>query len=406
MTNITRRAALKLGVTGLFGSVSGIFGHRAVASLPTGDDGIQRSERQKLADIASSFMDKFDVPGLSVAIARHGRIVYREPFGFADRDRGEKLSSDHLFRIASVSKTLTAVAIFTLVQSSQLRLHDRAFGTAEDFKERDSLYRRPILGTDYGTTPYRQYIEKITVDDLLMHTSGGWEKGSFDPMFCKYEKKKERKKEIKDIVDWTINYRPLDYPPGEHWAYSNFGYCILGRIIEAKTNLAYEEYVRRAVLEPSGIKDMRIGCSKREERVPDEVVYYGQNGEDPYDIRLERMDSNGGWIATPTDLVRFAVNVFSDKHQILDTDSIDLMTEPCPVNAAYARGWGIGKDGSWNHSGSLPGTSAVIAWTPPKHGGLCWAAIANTRRPPEETTNRALSDMAGNMAQQVNDWKV
>jgi hypothetical protein len=114
MTNITRRAALKLGVTGLFGSVSGIFGHRAVASLPTGDDGIQRSERQKLADIASSFMDKFDVPGLSVAIARHGRIVYREPFGFADRDRGEKLSSDHLFRIASVSKTLTAVAISRL----------------------------------------------------------------------------------------------------------------------------------------------------------------------------------------------------------------------------------------------------------------------------------------------------
>ena len=125
MATMTRRTALKLGVTGLLGSLSGTFNHRALACLLTDDDGIQRSERQKMADIASSFVDKFDVPGLSVAIARKGRIVYREAFGFADRDRGEKLSSDYLFRIASVSKTLTAVAIFTLVQSGQLHLDDR-----------------------------------------------------------------------------------------------------------------------------------------------------------------------------------------------------------------------------------------------------------------------------------------
>jgi D-alanyl-D-alanine carboxypeptidase len=121
------------------------------------------------------------------------------------------------------------------------------------------------------------------------------------------------------------------------------GYSILGRIIEAKTDLDYEEYLRTAVLEllePSGTKNMRIGRSKREQRVPTEVVYYGQNGEDPYDIRLERMDSNGGWIATPTDLVCFAVNVggFDNAQQILNPDTIKLMTAPCAVNKADAGG--------------------------------------------------------------------
>lgn len=391
MAIMTRRTALKLGVTGLLGSLSSTFGYRALACLVTDDDGIQQGERQKMADIASSFMDKFDVPGLSVAIARNGRIVYREPFGFADRDREEKLSSDQLFRIASVSKTLTAVAIFTLVQSGQFRLDDHVFGVGN------------LLGTKYGTLPYRKYVEEITIDHLLTHSCGGWEKGSFDPMFCKYGLEKK-----KDIIDWTIDNRPLDYQPGTHWAYSNFGYSILGRIIEATTHLDYEKYLYTAVLKPSGIEDMSIGRSKREQRVRSEVVYYGQNGEDPYDIRLERMDSNGGWIATPTDLVCFAVNVggYQNAQQILNSDTINLMMTPSAVNKADAKGWGISANGNWTHTGSLPGTSAVIVRTPPEHGGLCWAAIANTRRPPEETMNRALSKVVGDMAQQVRGWKV
>ena len=142
---------------------------------------------------------------------------------------------------------------------------------------------------------------------------------------------------------------------------------------------------------------MRIGRSKRAQRLPNEVVYYGQNGEDPDDIRLERMDSNGGWIATPTDLVRFAVNVggFENAQQILNPCTIKLMTKPSAVNKADARGWGISDDGSWTHNGSLPGTSAVIKRI---RSGFCWAAIANTRRPPEEAMNRALSNMVRDMA--------
>src|SRR5690606_271118 len=114
---------------------------------------------------------------------------------------------------------------------------------------------------------------------------------------------------------------PLDFDPGTKYAYSNYGYCLLGRVIEKLTGQAYDEYVRREILAPLGIQRMRLGKTRSDGRGPDEVKYYdsrtgtsvfaedlGKPVPQPYGAwYLEAMDAHGGWLASAVDLARFSV---------------------------------------------------------------------------------------------------
>jgi len=111
--------------------------------------------------VVEAFRTAYSVPGLSIAVAFRGRVVYEEAFGMADPQRGEPATPAHRFRIASVSKPVTACAIMDLVERGLLRLEDRVFG------------RGAVLGTDYGRAPYGANLEQITIEHLLTHTSGG-----------------------------------------------------------------------------------------------------------------------------------------------------------------------------------------------------------------------------------------
>lgn len=82
--------------------------------------------------------------------------------------------------------------------------------------------------------------------------------------------------------------------PGQNWAYSNFGYCVLGRVIEKITSKPYDEYVQQSVLNPCGITTMQLAGNTQADRRADEVVYYGQGEQDPYGMPVTRMDAFGG----------------------------------------------------------------------------------------------------------------
>ena len=162
------------------------------------------------------------------------------------------------------------------------------------------------------------------------------------------------------------------------YLHSNFGYCVLGRVIEKLTAKTYEEAVQERILRPCGISSMRIGGNTLAERAEREVVYYDQDGEDPYRMNVRRMDSHGGWLATPTDLVRFLVRVdgFPTKPDILKPDTLQTMTTASAASPGYAKGWCVNKYHNWWHMGSLPGTITVMVRT---SGQFCWAALTNTR---------------------------
>jgi hypothetical protein len=98
--------------------------------------------------LASDFMRKHNVPALSMTIAKNGQIVEQQAFGVTDLETRQKLTPSNLFRIASISKSITSVAVFTLIEQGKLHLNDKIFGA------------HGILGTDFGGPPYRPYIER------------------------------------------------------------------------------------------------------------------------------------------------------------------------------------------------------------------------------------------------------
>jgi len=335
--------------------------------------------------VVGAFMTAHGVPGLSLAIARNGEMAYAKGYGFADRSSGEKVKPSSLFRIASVSKPITSVALFTLIEQGRLNLGDFVFGPGG------------VLRNDYGRTPYRRYVEQIRLHHLMTHTCGGWQNDGTDPMF------QDPRLDQRELITWTVANRPLTHAPGEQYAYSNFGYCVLGRVIEKVTGQPYADYVNENVLKRCGISGMRIGGNTLVDRVSGEVVYYGADGQDPYDMNVSRMDSHGGWLAAATHLVRFATHVdgLSSRRDILRLDSIRQMTTPTPANSHYAKGWAVNNAPIWWHNGSLPGTTSVMLRTA---SGFCWAALANYREI-SVNTGDALDKMMWDLVGQVKGWQ-
>ena len=352
-------------------------------------------ERGEIGRLAAAFKRSFSVPSLSIAISRNGQFVFDQGFGFNQgfrfgnvKDMGPTDMSS-LFRIADVTMPITSVAIFTLMEQGKLNLTDKVFGASG------------ILGTTYGKSPYGQYVTGITVDNLLTHTCGGWAADANDPMY------KNNSWDQARLIGWTLENMALSNPPGERWAFSNFGYCLLGRIIEKVTGQPYAEYVQSAVLAPCGTDVMRIAGNTLKQRAPNEVVYFGQYNEDPYKMNVARMDANGGWLATPSALVQFLNHVGGSGQipSILKAETIQIMTTPSPAfpstsAAKYARGWMVGSGNMW-HNGSFPGSTTLMVRTA---SGMCWAALTNTRTEPHDEIDNALDAMMWNIVHSVSQW--
>jgi D-alanyl-D-alanine carboxypeptidase len=311
-------------------------------------------------DSVISFMKKYNVPGLSLAISKNDKLIYVKAYGYADVATGEKVTTQSLFRIGSISKPFTSVAIMKLIQEGKLSINSKVFGDSG------------VLKNDFGNLPYGPDITSITINELLHHTCGGWTNDKDDPMFMHPSFNSSQ------LLSWTLNNQPLKNHPDSVEAYSNFGYFVLGRVIEKITGQPYADYVKNNIMQPIRIKDMQIGKNSTSSRIPNEVVYYGQ-WDDPYSFNLSRMDANGGWIASATDLIRLVMMVNRDipKRDILDSPTINLMFKASKANPKYACGWAYyGDYYSWGHNGGIPGSASDMEHT---KNGFTWAILLNTR---------------------------
>jgi CubicO group peptidase (beta-lactamase class C family) len=339
------------------------------------------------AQYTGAFQRQYRVPAMSIAVSKNGRFVYDHAGGMADRQHMTQAQQGTLFRIADLSKPITSVTVFSLIEAGKVSLTDKIFGSG-------------ILGTKYGKPPYKQYVAEITVDHLLTHTAGGWAADNNDPMMH------NDGWSVAKLIASTIENVPLANAPGTQWAYSNFGYCLLGRVIEQVTGEPYESYVQANILAPCGITGMQIARNSERDRAANEVVYIGQYSEDPYKININRMDSCDGWIASSTQLVQFLNHVAGAPHipALLKPDTVRAMTTPAPAypqgDARYARGWMVSSNGagSWWHSGSLPGSTSLMVHNP---DGSCSAALCNTRPQPHQEMDSALYEMMRNLTQNV-----
>lgn len=348
-------------------------------------DEVALQERRLINDLITSFMNINAIPALSLAFFRNNQLLYSAAFGTADRKLFVPALPTTRFRIASNSKAYTAAAIFTLLEAGRLRLDDHVFSDGGVLQ----------LYTDRSTS---DVVKRVKIYHLLTHTSGGWSNESNDPMFSFPDLDQDK------LIRHAVRTDPLTHDPGEHYAYSNFGYCLLGRIIERVSNMSYPDYVKKSVLDPSGIKDMQLASDKR---APGEAVYYASPGDaDPYSFPISRMDSHGGWIATAEDQARFLAKLFSPQDQgtsrgIISLESLRIMTSGTSANPSYACGLAVNKYGNNWHFGSLPGTTSLMVHT---HRGLSWGAVLNTRRNHSKLEND-LDDLMWKIARSNASWQ-
>jgi CubicO group peptidase (beta-lactamase class C family) len=325
----------------------------------------------------NGFARQFRVPATSIAISKNGHFVFDHAGGMADPKSVIQVEQGSLFRIADASKPITAVTILSLMEAGKLRLTDTVFGPSG------------ILGMKYAKPTYSPFVMQVTVDQLLTHTAGGWGAGANDPMFHNNGWDQDK------LIVSTLSTMPLPGPPGSQWVYSNFGYFVLGRVIEQITGQPYDSYVQSQILAPCGITGMQIGKNSERARAAQEVVYVGQYSEDPYKINVSRMDASGGWIASSTQMVQFLNHVAGAPGipALLKPETLRIMTTPAAASPAgesrYARGWMVSGngEGSWWHSGSLPGSTSLVLRTP---DGTCAAALCNTRSEPYPEMDSAL----------------
>jgi CubicO group peptidase (beta-lactamase class C family) len=328
-----------------------------------------------------TFMHRWNLVGASVAVAKDGRLVYARGFGFADKDNDISAQPYNRFRIASVSKLVTAVAIMKLNEEGILSVYDTVFGPGGILN--DSIYCKPKDKRAFN----------ITIAHLLSH-EGGWTTRWGDQMFMPWvvaqNMNVQPPVDTKTIVQFALN-KNLHFTPGKGRAYSNLGYAILGLVVEKVTGMKYDDYCRKEVLEPLGIYDMKLAKNLISEKAPYEVTYYEPGDAIPkpsiYDKDkmvpasyggndIEALGGAGAWIATAPDLMRLllAVDGFQTKKDILSDESIDFMTDT--KNGYAPVGWkGTIYNGIWWRTGSFPGTACMIKRQP---DGVAWVVLLNT----------------------------
>jgi N-acyl-D-amino-acid deacylase len=217
---------------------------------------------------------------------------------------------------------------------------------------------------------------------------------------------------------------PLDFNPGEKMAYSNFGFIILGRVIERVSGMPYEQFVRTRVLQPVGANRTRQGKSPMVNALPGEVKYYMPGATLNYPLvqsvfpgggvvplnyggyYLEAGDASGAWVSSTVDLLRFVNGVDGrpSPPDILSSQSVDQMTgsgvTDCGGVCYYAVGWWvrpIQNGTTWWHGGDLPGTKAFLVRS---YYNVSWVMLFNTSAPNSLTNSvdAALWDAFGKIS--------
>lgn len=330
-----------------------------------------------------TFMQARGVTAGQLAVTYKGRLVLARGYSTSSALTVQPTS---LFRVASLSKSITAAAIVKLVQDGKLSLSTPVGNII------------PITPPTGQTRDARW--SAVTIKRLLQHL-GGWDRDiSGDPEWedAVISKALGVPMELHpaDVIKYQAG-RKLDFNPGTKYAYSNFGYTLAGRVIEKVSGLSYPTYVQQKLLTPLGITRMAQGYSiaKHAGEVPYDSQYSGPTVLDmsgtkvpaPYGTFSMRIqDANGGWIASAPDIVRWA-RMFDKSSSVLNTASLNsIWAKPeIGVNSDgwyYGLGWqvrpvttgGTGRN-TW-HTGSMPGTFTIVVRT---YNGMSWAALFNRR---------------------------
>jgi D-alanyl-D-alanine carboxypeptidase len=313
----------------------------------------------------------------SIAVMRDGELEHAEAFG--DRVPGDSAEAEDRFRLASISKTITAITALQLVEAGTLDF-DAPIGS--------------LLASDLGVGAPAAGVAALTVRQLLTHRSGF---AQYEDLFFRNEVGSCREAAVVGLT------QSLQGTPGGRFQYSNLNFCLLGIAIEVLTGERYENVVRREVLDPLGVDGMRLADTF------DVGVGDVEHRSDEGRNYMEVLRAAGAWIAAPADIVTIlnSIDLATPGTKLLDAATLDEMqtitvdppslvedqgageqnstgaASTTTLPAVPTSGYGMGlmifdaEDGvalSFGHTGTLESTHAMFARRP---DGLTWAVTVS-----------------------------
>jgi CubicO group peptidase (beta-lactamase class C family) len=287
-----------------------------------------------------------DQPGGAVIFTRAGKTIFRKAYGLADRERDIVLTPDMPFRIGSITKQLTAVGIFLLVDEGKVALDADIATYLPDY---------PLHG------------RRITVLNLLTHSSGirSYTDNLVDPSALTVEKS------VRELIDEFKDELPY-FEPGESIRYSNSNFVLLGAIIEKISGMAYADFMAKRVFEPLGMESTAFEGHERNGRK--RVEGYQRGRSKPFEkalpINMTQAYAAGALISTVDDLARWGGAI--DQRRLLSAESWKQMFRPFVLNdgevTRTCAGWFVERLAFerevYGHGGGINGFASFVYWVP------------------------------------------
>ena len=320
------------------------------------------------ADAVASLRDLIDTKvsaerfAEAVLVAKHSQVVFEGAFGLADRAAGISNTLDTRFGIGSMNKMFTAVSILQLVQAGRVNLTNP-------------------LGTYIDDYPNDDVAKQVTIHHLLTHTGG-----TGDIFSQEYLAVMKNLRVLDDYMS-LIGERDLAFEPGERREYSNYGFILLGIVIERVTGESYYDYVQENVYDPADMAS--TGSEPQDQRIESRAVgYMKPRGSDAWEPNSDwlayRGNSAGGGYSTVGDLLRFAEALKNE--ELMDAYHTNLMIAGQVETAgggkqAYGLQDSRGADGagSVGHGGGAPGINGNLKIYP--KSGYVTVVLANLSPP-------------------------
>ena len=321
-----------------------------------------------------------DRPGAAIIVIRDGRVLLRKAYGLASVELGVPMQPEHVFALASLSKQFTAAAILKLAEEGRLALDD------------DITRFLPTYPT-HGA--------RITIEHLLTHTSGlsGLSETSDLRAVATQESPL-----IDVLADWVKDLPP-DSAPGERWAYSNWGYALLGSIIEQASGVSYAAYLEQRIFAPAGMTHTFF--SDRRRIIPKRVPGYELQGEQVTNIlqARSRIFLPGGaasLLSTVDDLARWDEALRSGL--VLSKASLDRVFTSYRLKDGtltnYGYGWDLGAYAGHRVQEHAGGTTGFLCYMVRMPDDRVFVAILSNRSfatPPMQATAHRIAAMAVGM---------
>ena len=313
------------------------------------------TKRSQIEAAVSKFMSTTHVPGVSVAVVENGEFEWAGGFGLADVENNVPASEHTLYRLASISKTLTATGAMELWESGKLDLDAPVQKYCPAYPQKPwPVLTRQVMGHLAGIRHYKSGSQ----DDLEIGNTKHFD----DP--------------IQAGLDFFKNEALLS-EPGTHFRYSTQGYTVVGCVMEGASKAKYTDYMRQNVFTPAGMDQTQV--DDRFAIIPYRTRFYEKTKEGSV-RNADFLDSSykipgGGWLSSAEDMARFEIAILNDK--LVRRATRDLMWTPLkPSDGAkdsYGLGWGVGDvDGIKivGHTGGQQGTSTAFVIAPEPRDGV------------------------------------